>query len=170
MITDILDPEVAKLVGALNGLPGIETTESCCGHGKVPFRIWFNVTDYTTRGLLTIARVMCPRYGGSPLFKVILYHNDTPPLVSYLLEGDTSTDTFRVADEIAENILAHINGVTPGFNILKDPMKMEIKSDEPCGHPGCLSHISHPCEVCGKIAGQSWDRSGYTSNGRLDLS
>jgi hypothetical protein len=24
---------------------------------------------------------------------------------------------------------------------------------EPCGHPGCLSHISHPCEGCGRIGG-----------------
>lgn len=24
-----------------------------------------------------------------------------------------------------------------------------------CGHPGCLSHRSHPCEKCGRIAGGS---------------
>ena len=24
----------------------------------------------------------------------------------------------------------------------------------PCPHPGCLSHISHPCEYCGRIAGK----------------
>ncbi len=23
-----------------------------------------------------------------------------------------------------------------------------------CDHPGCLSHISQPCEGCGRIAGQ----------------
>jgi len=26
---------------------------------------------------------------------------------------------------------------------------------EPCNHPGCLSHISHPCEGCGRVAGKS---------------
>ncbi len=26
---------------------------------------------------------------------------------------------------------------------------------EPCIHSGCLSHISHPCEMCGRIAGYS---------------
>lgn len=26
---------------------------------------------------------------------------------------------------------------------------------EPCDHPGCLSHVSHPCEGCGRIAGRS---------------
>jgi hypothetical protein len=25
---------------------------------------------------------------------------------------------------------------------------------EPCRHPGCLSHVTHPCEGCGRIAGQ----------------
>jgi NTP pyrophosphatase (non-canonical NTP hydrolase) len=25
----------------------------------------------------------------------------------------------------------------------------------PCPHPGCLNHISHPCEGCGRIAGRS---------------
>jgi hypothetical protein len=24
-----------------------------------------------------------------------------------------------------------------------------------CAHPGCLSHVSHPCEGCGRIAGHS---------------
>lgn len=23
----------------------------------------------------------------------------------------------------------------------------------PCDHPGCLHHLSHPCEVCKRIAG-----------------
>ena len=25
---------------------------------------------------------------------------------------------------------------------------------EPCGHPGCLRHVTHPCEGCGRIAGR----------------
>lgn len=29
----------------------------------------------------------------------------------------------------------------------------ELKPGEPCGHPGCLSYISHPCEGCGRIEG-----------------
>lgn len=24
----------------------------------------------------------------------------------------------------------------------------------PCGHPGCLSHVTHPCEGCGRVAGR----------------
>lgn len=25
----------------------------------------------------------------------------------------------------------------------------------PCRHAGCLSHISHPCEGCGRVGGKS---------------
>ena len=25
--------------------------------------------------------------------------------------------------------------------------------EEPCDHPGCLSHVTHPCEGCGRVAG-----------------
>ena len=28
-----------------------------------------------------------------------------------------------------------------------------LKDGEPCEHPGCMNHISHPCEGCGRIAG-----------------
>jgi len=33
---------------------------------------------------------------------------------------------------------------------------MNIKYDDgqPCDHKGCLSHITHPCEGCGRIGGR----------------
>ena len=30
---------------------------------------------------------------------------------------------------------------------------LELQQGKPCGHPGCLSHISHPCEWCGRTGG-----------------
>ena len=30
-----------------------------------------------------------------------------------------------------------------------------MKDGEPCEHRGCLHHISHPCEKCGRIAGKN---------------
>jgi len=32
------------------------------------------------------------------------------------------------------------------------------RDGEPCSHPGCLNHITHPCERCGRTAGR------YSSN------
>lgn len=31
---------------------------------------------------------------------------------------------------------------------------MLLRPGQPCRHPGCLHHISHPCEGCGRIGGQ----------------
>jgi len=40
-----MDPECTELCKAINDLlPGLQTVESCCGHGKLPFRIWFTVS------------------------------------------------------------------------------------------------------------------------------
>jgi hypothetical protein len=30
-----------------------------------------------------------------------------------------------------------------------------LRDGEPCSHKGCLNHIFHPCEGCGRIAGKS---------------
>lgn len=32
---------------------------------------------------------------------------------------------------------------------------MKHLDGEPCEHTGCLNHISHPCENCGRVAGIS---------------
>lgn len=31
----------------------------------------------------------------------------------------------------------------------------QVRDYEPCSHPGCLSHVTHPCEGCGRMAGRS---------------
>ena len=38
---DDIDAEVVELCTAMNRLPGITTVESCYGHGREPYRIWF---------------------------------------------------------------------------------------------------------------------------------
>ena len=43
MMTDV-DQECIALCEAINGIKGLRTVESCCGHGEKPFRIWFMVT------------------------------------------------------------------------------------------------------------------------------
>jgi hypothetical protein len=32
--------------------------------------------------------------------------------------------------------------------------KAILKEGEPCNHIGCLNHVSHPCEGCGRIQGR----------------
>jgi hypothetical protein len=43
--------------------------------------------------------------------------------------------------------------------ILKGPSNTQmhmgsLKPGEPCSHPGCCSHITHPCEGCGRTGCQ----------------
>jgi len=40
-----IDVECRLLVAAMNKFPGIETIESCCGHGERPLKIWFVADD-----------------------------------------------------------------------------------------------------------------------------
>ena len=36
-----VDAECVALCNALNRLPGVRTTESCCGHGKSEYHVFF---------------------------------------------------------------------------------------------------------------------------------
>lgn len=40
-----IDAECRELCEAMNLLPGIQTFESCCGHGKYPYRVWFHASS-----------------------------------------------------------------------------------------------------------------------------
>jgi len=30
-----------------------------------------------------------------------------------------------------------------------------MKDGQPCSHPGCASHVTHPCECCGRAQGRT---------------
>lgn len=55
-----IDPECVPLIVTLNQLKGIKTFESCCGHLKEPFRIWFRCNNLTS--LAIISRTFDRRY------------------------------------------------------------------------------------------------------------
>ena len=71
-----IDPEVVALCDAMNSLPGIATFESCCGHGKYPFSIWFTADD--TEGLFFLTRCVDRRYWEfGRLWSITLSSGDT---------------------------------------------------------------------------------------------
>ena len=39
------------------------------------------------------------------------------------------------------------------------------KGNEPCDHPGCMHHVTHPCEGCGR----QWGQKNYTITEALTL-
>lgn len=64
-----MDKECIPLCDALNSLPDVETTESCCGHCKDRFRIFFKCKN--PYSLSVIARVFNRRYSGTKLQWII---------------------------------------------------------------------------------------------------
>ncbi len=49
---DYMDPECVALCDAINRVPGVCTNESCCGHGRGTFRVFFQSTDLRTLAIL----------------------------------------------------------------------------------------------------------------------
>lgn len=114
-----MDPECVNLCEAMNLLPGIKTTESCCGHGKASYCIWFRVADFSGRGFITLARVTCPRYYEGD-WRLVISHGDLRrTLTGFVLEGAAGPDRYQAAETLAKHIRSHLDGTTPGFNILQ---------------------------------------------------
>lgn len=53
----------------------------------------------------------------------------------------------------------------------EDIKKLEeiLKCKSPCSHPGCYSHQSHPCEICGRISGFLPKEEEYIIKTRIEV-
>jgi hypothetical protein len=56
-----IDPEVFDLCNAINALPGLQTLESCCGHGERPLAVYFKASK-SFDGLFFLTRCVDHRY------------------------------------------------------------------------------------------------------------
>ena len=66
-----MDEECIELCDKLNSLSSIETIESCCGHCKNPYMIFFNCYDFIRLGKLY--RCVNRNYSdGSPVYGFLL--------------------------------------------------------------------------------------------------
>lgn len=129
-----MDKECIPLCDALNSLPDVETTESCCGHCKDRFRIFFKCKN--PYSLSVISRVFNRRYSGTKLQWIIevethdngdynyfvhsveAYENNT------MMEKDISQLVENIKHWSSEKYKEHfINGVTS-----KEEKKLNLKS------------------------------------------
>ena len=62
------------------------------------------------------------------------------------MKKQVKTSILKTVAELNE-VLERAKSKTLDINSLRD--------GEPCSHPGCLSHVTHPCEHCGRIAGKT---------------
>ena len=109
---DALDLEVRSLCKVMNDLPGVHTSESCCGHGKTPFSIFFHVDENEHRGLFILSRSIDYRYFKyGHRWNITVYTHDwpeTPLPLGFLLEStDVGKDAYTQAKAIADSIVFH---------------------------------------------------------------
>jgi len=113
-----LDDGVSHLVRAMSLLPGIQTSNSCDGHGEKNILIFFHVLDYTARGFLTLSRLLSHNYYLHSFkgWQCLLWHQDVRPQVCFLLQGPVGD--FESSRALAQDILDLAEKRVQGFNIL----------------------------------------------------
>ncbi len=106
------DPEVVELCRAMNALPGITTSESCCGHGKEGFIIFFRVAEADHRGLFILTWSVDNGYfKHGPFWEIKLNVSDSPtsPLpINFMLESTVrGEEAYKQAQDVVDNIVYH---------------------------------------------------------------
>jgi hypothetical protein len=96
------DEEVASLCKALNSLDGITTVESCCGHSKEPFRIWFHADNVDDVVPVCYFSSVC--HTGRTGWRVIVGTDCAMSPVIYLLEGPEGESGYEAAGIMAKLI------------------------------------------------------------------
>ncbi len=99
---DGMDPECVSICAAMNKMPGIRTTESCCGHGKHPFRVFFAAETLEALPLPAYWVARC--HSGFAGWQIIVFTGCGMGPIRFLLEGPTGEEAYRQANEIAESM------------------------------------------------------------------
>lgn len=97
-----LDQECINLCKAINSIPGIETVESCCGHGESPYLIWIRVRNVGMLPHLTYWLDGC--HSGLNGWRLEVYTNCDKSHNCWMIEGPSCA--YDEADKIAELIMS----------------------------------------------------------------
>lgn len=104
-----IDKQCIPLCDALNFIPSIRTLESCCGHGKDSFKIWFTIKKI--KYLTVIGRVFDRRYGGIEGWVCEVSNTDISDLCPtfFINSGNIiGNKTYSDSKKIAKNIYNHL--------------------------------------------------------------
>lgn len=109
-----MDPECIPLCDALNAIKGIDTFDSCCGHGTRQFMIFFTVTDWV--GLFFLARCVDKRYwkyGAEWCVELSVgdyWDEETLPTHFWLHSNSViGEEAYEQANNLVENMNLHLN-------------------------------------------------------------
>ena len=99
-----IDKECVELCNALNNIPYVTTFESCCGHGKDVYKIWFECYDI---GVLSrLSRAVSPNYSDGN-WEIICDSTDTDPFGIFELRTTKilGEDLMKSVHNLMENIV-----------------------------------------------------------------
>lgn len=100
----LIDKECIRLCDVLNSLPYCETFESCCGHGKYTYKIWFKCLDLTVLGRLS--RAVAVNYSDGQ-WEIVSISTDTTPVGVFELR----TKEILNVDELDKSINGLIDNI-----------------------------------------------------------
>ncbi len=100
-----MDNECIELCNVLNTLPGVTTFESCCGHCKRPYHIWFFCTSIDT--LSRLGRATERNYSDNK-WEVVVDSSDTSPYGVFWLRTKEKFNTPEEMNESVQNLIKNI--------------------------------------------------------------
>ena len=99
-LSDDMDKEAINLCIAMNKFPGIKTIESCCGHGKRPYRIWFDIgaLEDLPRLLYYFDECHCGFYN----WKIVVITDCAMSPAHFKVEGPVGEEAYKESEHIAD--------------------------------------------------------------------
>lgn len=98
-----LDSEAVDLLLVLNRIPGLRTVESCCGHGRTAFQVWFQAHS---RGLTLLALAANGDWPHGERWGIREWENGTDPPDLYVLESrDKGVSAYGQAEHLRRLVL-----------------------------------------------------------------
>lgn len=97
-----IDGECIPICEAMNKFKGIATTESCCGHGKTPFHIFFKTSSLKELPAL----LYCVDYATTGLreWRVLVMTDSTICPAYFLLEGPIGRQAYLESLSLARKM------------------------------------------------------------------
>lgn len=134
-----MDKEVIGLCDKLNSIPGIKTVESCSGHNKTSFNIWFKYDRPENDGLMLLVRSIDSRYWeygndwSITLSVSDIMEDDSRPVMYLISSGDVKgKEAYKQAKDLIDNIDHHINheSFRDTYNIHLNEIQDELPEEE----------------------------------------
>lgn len=104
---DKFDPECVNICKTLNKLPGIETIDSCSGHGRYPLSIFMKCSNLQSLSLL--GRCADPRYGLGSV-RILLGNSDTnyDHVVLHMIIVSIGQSAYHAVNDFCDSLKQHL--------------------------------------------------------------